>query len=310
MRSTTDSLTGRPLRRILRLGIVIACALLGLTVGVGAQADSPQARRPGEALVEGMPMSRAERSRTRTRVVEIASGLGIPGRAASPKRSYHALDLRVVDETDVTDRRGRTVAVIRTDGGTGALRSVVRLDWTAAADRPRVDRATAPARARRHARGAGLVAPASKPTVRWDDAMDAWRVEWQRRIGGHHAVGDGLVVWVHRGGQLAALRRSETPAAAPPLATIEPSAAADVARAWAERHGVPARGLTVVVAPEPVWVRPNDFLSRGGADDTDLLLHLAYRVDLTIPMAGSATHHIAIFVDAGTGALIAGVETA
>lgn len=310
MPSTTDRLTGRPLPRILRLGIVVACAAIGLTVGIGARAETPEVRRPGEALVEAMPMSRAERTRTRARVGEIADGLGIPGRAATPRRSYHALDLRVVDETEVTDRRGRTVAVIRTDGGGGALRSVVRLDWTSDAARPRVDRAEAASHARRHARRGGLVAPATKPAVHWDEAMDAWRVEWQRRVDGHPALGDGLIVWVYRGGQLAALRRSETPTAAPPMERIDQAAAAAAVRAWAERHGVPVPGLTVAVAPEPVWVRPNDFLSRGGADDTDPLLRLAYRVDLTVPMAGSATHHITIFVDAGSGALIAGVETA
>jgi hypothetical protein len=39
-------------------------------------------------------------------------------------------------------------------------------------------------------------------------------------------------------------------------------------------------------------------------------LHLAYRIDLTVPMPDGAIHHIAVFVDAGSGALIAGVETA
>ena len=69
-------------------------------------------------------------------------------------------------------------------------------------------------------------------------------------------------------------------------------------------------GLRAVAADELVWVRPNDFLIRGGADDTDVRLRLAYRIDLTVPMLGGDVHHIAIFVDAGSGALIAGVETA
>ena len=59
-----------------------------------------------------------------------------------------------------------------------------------------------------------------------------------------------------------------------------------------------------------VWVRPNDFLIRGGAGDTDVRLHLAYRIDLTLRTVGRDAHHIAIFVDAGSGALIGGVETA
>ncbi len=257
-----------------------------------------------------MTIAAGDRSATRAHVGEIARGLGIPGLAGLPRRSYHALDLGIVDETEVADGRGRTVAVIRTDGATGALRSVVRLDWTADADHPRVDRSSAAMHARRHARLGGLVAPTAQPDVRWDDAMDAWRVDWVRRIDGFTAPGDGLTVWVYRGGQLAALKRAETVYGAPPLERIGPEAAAAAARAWAVRRGVPTSDLTVVVDTELTWIRPNDFLTRGGAEDTDRLLRLAYRVDLTIAMTGSSRHRIAVFVDAGSGALLAGMETA
>jgi hypothetical protein len=140
--------------------------------------------------------------------------------------------------------------------------------------------------------------------------MDAWRVDWVRRIDGFTAPGDGLTVWVHRGGQLAALKRAETSYAAPPLERIAPGAAAAAARGWAVRHGVPTMDLTLVVDAELTWVRANDFLTRGGAEDTDRLLRLAYRVDLAIPLTESSHHRIAIFVDAGSGALLAGIETA
>jgi hypothetical protein len=309
MNATTDHVAGRPRHRLLRPSIIVACATLALAVGVGVRADTPQGRRPGEPLVEAMGISSADRAETLARVGEIARGLGIPGQAATPRRTYHALDLRVVDETEVTDRRGQTIAVIRTDGATGALRSVVRLDWSADADRPRVDRSAAATHARHQARLSGLMAPAGKPTVRWDETMDAWRVDWIRRIDDHLVLGDGLTVWVHRGGQLAALRQAETSTAPPPLEQVEPEAAATAAREWAVRHGVPSKGLVLVVAPAPVWVRPNDFLVRGGADDTDPLLRLAYRVDLTMPIAGSSSHHIVVFVDAGSGGPIAGAET-
>lgn len=310
MHAITDRATGQRRHRLLRLSIVAACAAVGLAVGVGVRAETPEGRRPGDPLVEAMPISAQERSEARLRVADIARGLGISGDAATPRRTYHALDLRIVDETEVTDGDGRTVAVIRMDGGTGALRSVVRLDWSTDADRPRVDRSSAATQARRHARLAGLTAPDGEPFVVWDDAMDAWRVDWLRRIEGVAAPGDGLSVWVHRGGQLAAMKRSETGSAAPPLERIGPEAASAAAREWAARRGVPMQDLTVAVTADLVWVRPNDFLVRGGADDTDPLLHLAYRVDLTIPMSESTRRHIAIFVDAGSGALIAGMETA
>ena len=271
-------------RRLRRAGLVVACAVLGLGVGVGARADTPQGRHPGEPLVERRAIPTADRTTIRDHVADIARGLGIPGHAAAPVRTYHALDLRSVDETEVLDRRGRTLAVIRTDAASGALRSVVRLDWTRDADRPRVDGSTAADRARRHARLGGLAVPAGEPNVRWDDPMDAWRVDWPRRVDGHVAIGDGLTVWVHRGGQLAALHQAETATAPAPPVQIEPEKAIDIVRAWAQRSGVPDAGLTVVAAADPVWVHPNDFLLRGGADDVDARLHLAYRIGLTVTM--------------------------
>ncbi len=249
-------------------------------------------------------------STIRDHVADIARGLGIPGHAAAPVRTYHALDLRSVDETEVLDRRGRTLAVIRTDATSGALRSVVRLDWTRDADRPRVDGSTAAEHARRQARLGGLAVPAGEPNVRWDDPMDAWRVDWPRRVDGHVAIGDGLTVWVHRGGQLAALHQAETATAPAPPVQIEPEKAIAIVRAWAQRSGVPDAGLIVVAAADPVWVHPNDFLVRGGADDVDARLYLAHRIDLTMTMPDGTNHHVAIFVDVGSGALIAGVETA
>lgn len=196
------------------------------------------------------------------------------------------------------------------DGETGELRSVVRLDWSNEADHPRVDRSAAAAEARRQAGLADLITPADAPSVGWDEAMDAWRVTWARRIDGYLATGDGLTVWVYRGGQLAALRRSETPHAATPNALVGATAAIDAARAWAARQGRSTSDLSAGAAEGLVWVRPNDFPIRGGADDTDVRLHLAYRIDLTVPMPEGEVHHVAIFVDAGSGAPIAGVETA
>ncbi len=210
----------------------------------------------------------------------------------------------------MVDGRGRTRAVIRTDGESGELRSVVRLDWSSDANRPRVDRSAATAQARRQASLAGLVTPEDAPSVGWDEAMDAWRVDWTRRIDGYLATGDGLTVWVYRGGQLAALKRSETPHAATPSTRVGAAAAVEAARAWAVRQGRSASELGAIAADDLVWVRPNDFLLRGGADDTDVRLHLAYRIDLTVPTVSGDVHHVAIFVDAGSGALIAGVETA
>ncbi len=300
----------RPSRRLHRLAVVVACAALGLAVGMAARAETPSGRRPGQPLASPMAISAADSAKIRGRVGVVAHRLGIPGRPAAPRRTRLALDLRVVDESEIVDRHGRTRAVIRMDGETGELRNVVRLDWSSDANRPRVDRSAATGQARRQAGMAGLVAPDGAPSVGWDEGMDAWRVSWTRRIHGYVASGDGLTVWVYRGGQLAALKRSETPLAAVPSARVGAAAAVEAARAWAVRQGRSVSELSAVAADELVWVRPNDFLLRGGADDTDVRLHLAYRIDLTVPAVGRDVHHIAVFVDAGSGALIAGVETA
>ena len=54
-------------------------------------------------------------------------------------------------------------------------------------------------------------------------------------IDGHQVLGDGLTVWVHRGGQLAALTQSETTAASAPLERVGPEAAMTAVRDWAQR---------------------------------------------------------------------------
>ncbi len=294
------------LGRSLRPAAITATVVVGLALVVGAQAETPIGRRVGEPMVVPMTVTSSERAATLARAAALAADLGIPGTAGRSARTFHVADLRVVDETELTDARGRPVAVVRTDER-GALRSIVRLDWTAATGQPLVDQATAAGHARRQARMGGLTVPTSLPGVSWDAAMDAWRVEWRRRIDGAVALGDGLTVWIHRGGQLAALRRSETATAAAPLERVEASAAAEAARAWVDRRGgAPAAPL---VAPELVWVRPNDFVGRGGADDTDALMRLAYRVDLTLTLPGGS-HRVALFVDAGSGLVIAGAESA
>jgi hypothetical protein len=297
---------GRPLLPLVIIGTLLAW----LAAGLGAAADAPAARPPGKPLVEPLPLQAAEQAAIRRQAEALAASLGIGGRAAEPERSYHALDLRTLDETAVTDGAGRTLAVIRSDAASGDLRSVVNLDWTSDADRPRVDRTSAADAARDLARAAGLTSPTDRPDVTWDDPMRAWRVVWQRRIAGFDVLGDGLTVWIHRGGQLAALRRSETPAAAMPLDLVEPDVAADAAGAWAAVHGMPGADLSVAVHADLVWTRPNDFVRHGGADDTDPLVRLTYRVDLSVPLPAGGVHHIALFVDAGSGAVIAGVETA
>ena len=298
-----------PLRRA-RPATLVVCILLGLSLGAVVRADAPNARRPGEAIRQVLAVSAEEQGRVSQRADRLATALGIPGRAGAQRRSSQALDLAVVDEVEMVDRDGRTTAVIRTDPSTGAVRSVARLDWTRDADQALVSSRTAESRARRLADLAGLPLPNTAPAVRWDDGLRAWRVTWPREIDGVPARGDGSTIWVHPGGQLAAMARSESAAADPPTRLILPAEATDAARAWARRSGIVTSALRLVGSPRLSWVRPNDWVTLGGADDTSPLLRLAFEVHLVLPADGGQDRHVLLFVDAGSGVIIAGAETA
>jgi hypothetical protein len=140
--------------------------------------------------------------------------------------------------------------------------------------------------------------------------MRAWRVSWPRLIEGIAAPGEGLTLWVYPGGRLAAMRRIETPAASAPLLRIAPDRAKRAARAWAAGAGIPDGILTVAATPPLAWVAPDDFASRGGAEATEARLYLAYTVQLTVRPPGGDVREVLLFVDAGSGAVIGGVESA
>lgn len=294
-------------RRLSQIALV-AGVTLALTAAVSA--GVPDVRRPGEPMVRPMELGAAERARIVARAGALSEALGIAGVPDEPRRGFEALDRVVIDEIAVRDRHGRPTAVIRTDAGRGDVRSLVRLDWTRVADRARLDARSAPDRARLYAGLAGIFAPSATPVVAWDDAMRAWRVSWSRTIDGFPVAGDGLTVWVHRGGQLAALKRVETPAAAAPLVRISPEAAKQAAHGWAARAVPPARALEAAGSPVLAWVRPNDFLSHGGANDTDASLRLVYRIELVARPATGSALRVIVFVDAGNGALVGGAESA
>ena len=296
--------------RARRLPFLLLSAGLILALAAAASAGAPDVRQPGEPMIVPMELGATERAGVLDRARALTSALGIPGEAAEPHRAFEALDRVVVDEVAVRDGAGRATAVIRTDAGRGDVRSPVRLDWSHEADRALVDERNVPGHAIRFAMLAGITTPDALPDVAWDDSMRAWRVSWARSIDGFPVAGDGLTVWVYRGGQLAALKRIETPAAAAPFVRVGPDVAVEAARGWVERAGIPSQASTVTGAPELAWVRPNDFVTRGGADDTDAGLRLVFRVELEIRPGRGVLQRVILFVDAGTGALVGGAESA
>jgi hypothetical protein len=301
----------RHLRPIARLLLSIL-ATLALVAGIGSFAAGQPAelRDPGQSLVREMDLDGADLARVRSRAGTVARALGIVGEPGVPHRKFEALDHAVIDEVTVSQPDGRVVAVMRLDADRGGLRSLVRMAWSVDDDGAQTSAATAPDAASRYAEAMGIAAPATLPGTAWDEAMRAWRVSWPRLIEGIAAPGEGLTLWVYPGGRLAAMRRIETPAASAPLLRIAPDRAKRAARAWAAGAGIPDGILTVAATPPLAWVAPDDFASRGGAEATEARLYLAYTVQLTVRPPGGDVREVLLFVDAGSGAVIGGVESA
>lgn len=301
------NLAGRPISRLMLLAVLAGAASLGVLHFADARVTT--VRQAGDPLVRPMELDVSEQALIRSRASAVARAVGIAGDPATPTRKFLALDHIVVDEVAIKQADGTVQAVLRFDADRGLVRSLVRIGWTRADDQARVNAASAPAAAGRFSAALGLSA-AGSPGAAWDDTMRAWRVSWPRRVDGIAAPGEGLTTWVYPGGRLAALRRIETPAAAAPLVRIAPEQAQAAARDWAARAGIPAAMLTVSGPATLAWVPPDDFTTNGGADVTEARLYLAYVVPFTLRPANGDTRFMTIFVDAGSGAVIGGGETA
>jgi hypothetical protein len=289
--------------------LAVVSAALAIVVGGIADGRISERRDSAESLLRSMELSGPDMARVRNRAGSVARAVGIAGEAGVPHRKFEALDNAVIDEVALSRPDGRVLAVLRLDADRGEIRSLVPIGWTPDDDRARTSAASAPGVAARFAGAMGIAASPTRPGTEWDDAMHAWRVSWSRVIDGIPAPGEGLTVWVYRGGRLAALRRIETPAASAPLLRLPPERAQQAARDWATATGVPAAILTTAV-PTLAWVAPNDFASHGGADATEARLYLAYVVPLTVRPVGGDLQQVLLFVDAGSGAVIGGVESA
>ena len=192
---------------------------LGLAVGIAARAETPPRSSSRRAAGRRHDASRLPtRSAIRGRAGAVAHDLGIPGPAGPPRRLASALDLRVVDE--IGGHRPAMAGRMRSSAPMARpaqLRSVVRLDW--------IER-------RRPSARRPIAAAAEMPDGRPDWRSDGAHGRAERRLGRRHGrvarglgcagstgtsrPATGLTVWVYRGGQLAALRRSETPHVATP----------------------------------------------------------------------------------------------
>ena len=255
-------------------------------------------------------MPAAQEAAARTAAIELAGRFGLAGRPGAAVRSADQVSGDIIDTVDFKLADGRLAGEI-VRAADGRLERIVDLTDPPGGARAAVDAAGAPAAARRLVGTAGLAAPGSSPVTTWDAGMDAWCVRWVRTIGGVPAPTDGLVTWVRPDGHLKALSDTITPLADAP-------AAADPRRCG-EPGGPGIRPPAPPRRPaEPRLRRPSPGMGpaqRASSTRPRRLdpstLRLAWAVTFSyIPPGWTERHIVEIDVDAATGALIGGTETA
>lgn len=299
-------------RRFRRLTLLAVVGLLVVAAcASSARADRVEGWRVGEPHERVMPLATEEQARAKTEAERWAALLDLDATALRTRRAEDVRLREVSEIVELADATGRIAAIIRIDPATRRVRSVARVDWTPAFDEPRVDVSTAGIKARAHLRRFGVTAPATEPTGEWDPGMTAWQVSWSRVIDGVEVKGDRLTVHVHKGGQLKAFRIFETPHAAAPLFRIEPAQATAAVERWARSLRLERFAGFRMEPPELAWVSGNGFVDLDKPELEEPLLRLAYVVRMSYRPEGWASDHLTeIYVEAGSGQLIGGAETA
>ncbi len=295
--------------------IVLLVLLAGVAFAIAAnapavRAEPPDGWRVGEAAEQPVPLATAARRAVAARAEWLGRALGIPGRAGGTNRVFNRIEARTLDEIDLVGADGRATGHFKLDAASGALRSAVHLDWRHGYDAPAVDRRAAPRHASRLAAAAGVAVPAGIPTATWDDGMTAWHVHWKRSIAGVPAMG-GTGVWLFPGGQVKAIAVSEPAAAPAPRSTVDAATATGAVRAYVTRNGIDRFAGLAFDAPVLRWVAANDFVTTDRADAPEPTLRLAWVVAFRYAVPGwRLPHQVELYVDAGSGDLIGGAETA
>jgi hypothetical protein len=307
------SLCASPFRRVPAWRLAAAAGVLtALSIGATvSQASMPAGWRAGEPAEIPLALQAPERAALAAAALDVARRLGLPGAPAPAVRALDRTLGRAFDTIDLSSPDGRLATVITNEAGTGRLRSAVRLAWSPDLDVQRIGSPGAGPAARQFLILAGLTVPATTGSTAWDDGMDAWRVRWARRIDGLEAPGDGLVVWVHRGGQLKAISDVETALAPVPAAPISKGAAAVAVGAYLQRTGIDRMAGLAIEEPTLGWAEANDFIDSTLPDAPAPTLRLAWLVRLSyVPPGWTERHFLELRVDASTGQLIGGTETA
>jgi hypothetical protein len=297
-------------------GVAIAGVLAASCQGAGAQeppgwrTDGPPGWQVGNPIRESVSPPPGAVTSAQARADTLAAALGLAGRARAAVRERDIRSELTVDEVTLADAAGKPTARMTFDAATGAPVMIVRLDRPDAGA-ARVDAGSAPGAARSYLGAAGMAAPAGSPRVRWDPGLESWTVGWERTIGGVPAPGDGTFVDVLPGGEFAALSVVETRAAIAPAAPITAARAREAAVAWAAARGLTSFQGFSVAPPALEWRQANDFVEPARPDSPEPLLRLVYAVVFSyVPRGEESPRLLVLYVDASSGALIGGAETA
>ncbi len=291
-----------------RLDLGIAAAGLATAVALVSVAFSAPLAAPRVADA-ALAVPVAQGAVAREAAVELAGRFGLAGTAGLPVRSADQITGALIDTVDFRLADGRLAAeVVR--AADGRLERVVDLTDPPSGPGTAVGAAGAPEAARRLVGTSGLAAPASAPVTTWDAGMDAWCVRWVRIIDGVPAPTDGLVTWVRPSGRLKALSDTRSPLADAPPQPIPAATASLAVQGYVRGLHLDALPSLVYTAPRLAWVLPNGFVDPAVTTDPSIL-RLAWTVTFSyIPPGWTERHTVEIDVDAATGALIGGTETA
>ena len=298
--------------QIIVLLVLLACATFAVAASApsAVSAEPPGGWRAGEPPEQPVPLAAATRGAVERRAEALGRALGIAGRAGETNRVFNRIEARALDEVDLVTADGRATGHFKLDAATGVLRSAVHVDWRAGYDAQTVRRAAAQRHAARIAATAGVTVPSDQPTTTWDDGMTAWHVRWGRAISGVPALG-GTSVWLFPGGQLKAIAVSEPATAPAPASTVDAARASEAVRDYVARNDIDRFRALSFDAPVLRWVAGNDFVTTEKADAPEPTLRLAWVVRFRYEVPGwRLPHQVELYVDAGSGELIGGAETA
>ena len=298
------------IRPVTLVRVVAPLALLGLLVLAVPRsptaAETPKGWQVGDPIVQPLPEATPEAQAVASAAAGLTGSLGLEGSPAPPVREQDLRTGQAYDRVEYTLADGTPGATVEVDPATGLPILIVRYDQPEGWDTPATTPVTAADRGRGFVAAAGLPAPSGAMNVSWDEGMGSWQVSWPRTASGYAVPGDGVFVNVFRGGQFAGLSVFDSPLAAIPVTLITPAQARSAALAAVTRSRT-ARGITAAT-PVVEWRAPNNLFDPTKSDAPDYTLVLVYRVPLTID--GDEPLSIDVFVDAGTGAVVGGAESA